>query len=211
MMSLYTSLIRSRLEYASPLWHPSKIQDIKTLEAVQRQFTSRIEGLADYSYPDRLRLLNILSLQRRRERFIIITMWKIINRIIPNDLNMIISTNQRRGIKVQVPPLSRTAGQRAQSIYDSSFAVVGPKLWNTLPAKISTITLKSTFKTALSRYLSYIPDRPPIDGFPSHNSLLEINRLQISGGQTSAAADTVYDDASSLGPAANAVTDGLCP
>ena len=125
-----------------------------------------------------------------------------------------ISTSQRRGIKVQVPPLSRTAGQRAQSLYDGSFAVVGPKLWNTLPANITTITTKSTFKTALSRYLSYIPDRPPIDGFPSHNSLLEINRLQILGGPTSAAADSVVaasTAAVSPGSAANDVTDGLHP
>ena len=214
MMSLYTSLIRSRLEYASPLWHPSKIQDIKTLESVQRQFTSRIEGLGDYSYHDRLKLLSILSLQRRRERFIIITIWKIINKVSPNDLMLNISHNPRRGIKVQLPPLSKSAGQHAQSLYDSSFAVVGPKLWNTLPSSISTITSKSSFKTALSRYLSHIPDRPPIDGFTSQNSLLEINRLQILGGQTSAAADAVRastTDAALPDSAAYVVTDGLCP
>ena len=212
MMSLYKSLIRSRLEYASPLWHPSKIADIKTIEAVQRQFTSRIDGLSDFCYYDRLRILKILSLQRRRERFIIIMIWKIINNATPNDLNLHITNSGRRGIKVQVPPLTMTATQRSRSLYDSSFAVVGPKLWNTLPRKISTITSKTTFKTALSRYLSQIPDHPPIDGFTSYNSLLEINRLQIQGGQSSAAADAdvaAAHAAASPAAAAADVTDGL--
>ena len=46
----------------------------------------------------------------------------------------------------------------------------------------------TTFKTALSRYLALIPDEPPVDGFTRHNSLLEINRLQLGGWSLTAAA-----------------------
>ena len=86
MMCLFTSIIRSRLEYLSPLWNPSKQEDIKCIESVQRLFTSKVEGLQDFTYHERLRILGLMSLQRRRERFIIITMFKIINNIIPNEL-----------------------------------------------------------------------------------------------------------------------------
>ena len=189
MMCLYNSLIRSRLEYCSPLWHPSKQEDTKTLESVQRRFTSKIAGLAELSYYDRLRKLRITSLQRRRERYIIIMMWKIINHISPNDINFETTTSDRRGIKVKVPPLNMHATQRSRSQYESSFAVMGAKLWNIIPKRISTITNMATFKTALSRYLALIPDEPPVDGFTRHNSLLEMNRLQL-GGWTLAAAAT---------------------
>ena len=184
MMCLYRSLIRSRLEYCSALWNPSKMEDIITLESVQRLYTSKISGLSEYTYHQRLRKLKLLSLQRRRERFIIIQMWKIINNISPNDLEFTITNNPRRGIKVKVPSMNTSASQRSQSLYDSSFGVMGPRLWNILPKKISLITNKNSFKTSLSKYLERIPDEPPVDGYTRHNSLLEINRLNLQGGLT---------------------------
>ena len=188
MMCLYTSLIRSRLEYLSPLWHPSKLEDIRSLEGVQRLFTSKISGLSDYTYWERLHKLQLMSLQRRRERFIIINMWKIFNGVSPNDLNLQKHVSQRRGIRAIVPPLSKTASTHAQSLYDHSFAVVGPRLWNTLPTKITTITSKTSFKTALSKHIAQIPDHPPVDGIASDNSLLDMNRrkMEMIGGPVSA-------------------------
>ena len=179
MMSLYKSLIRSRLEYLSPLWHPSKIEDIKMLEGVQRLFTSKIKGLSQYSYWERLEKLKLMSLQRRRERFIIINVWKIINGISPNDIHLQTVVSGRRGVRVKVPPLNRTATAHCQSLYDNSFGVVGPKLWNTIPTKLTHITNQTTFKTALSKYLAQIPDHPPIQGIASENSLLDMNRLTM--------------------------------
>jgi hypothetical protein len=184
MMCLYQSIIRSRLEYLSPLWHPSKQEDIKCVESVQRLLTSKITGLSELSYHDRLKKLGLMSLQRRRERFIIITVWKIINEVNPNDFDFKISKSGRRGLQIKVPPLRSDSTLHAQSCYEASFAVVGPKLWNTVPRDINIITNKTTFKTALTRYLSQIPDLPPVDGYASRNSLLDLNRLDLQGGRT---------------------------
>ena len=173
MMRLYKALIRSRTEYCSPLWHPVKIEDIKTLESIQRLFTSKVTEVSHLSYYNRLKALRIQSLQRRRERFIILTVWKIINGKMPNDLCLNFTDTPRRGIKVKVPSLNMKATQRARSRYENSFAVLGPLLWNTIPSKLSRITKMETFKVALSKYLEQIPDEPPIDGVTRYNSLLD--------------------------------------
>ena len=39
MLTLWKSLVLSRMEYNCPLWNPVKIGEIKTIEAVQRTFT----------------------------------------------------------------------------------------------------------------------------------------------------------------------------
>ena len=123
-----------------------------------------------------------MSLQRRRERFIIINVWKIINGISPNDINLQTTVSERRGLRVKLPPLSRSATVHTQSLYNNSFMVVGAKLWNTVPTKLTQITNTHSFKTALSRYLAQIPDYPPVNGIASENSLLDMNRVRMIGG-----------------------------
>ena len=88
MITLYKSLVRSLLEYCCLLWDPSKITEIHMLEGVQRTFTSRIGGLKDMNYWERLVHLKLMSLQRRRERYTIVMMWKILHNVVPNCCNI---------------------------------------------------------------------------------------------------------------------------
>ena len=84
MITLYKSLVRSTLEYCCPLWNPGKVTDIKLIEGNQRTFTSRISGLQHLNYWERLAHLKLMSLQRRRERYVILMMWKILHKVVPN-------------------------------------------------------------------------------------------------------------------------------
>ena len=106
MLTLYKSLIRSHLEYCCPLWNPHLIRDIQVLEGVQRTFTSKIWGVQHLDYWARLQALNLMSLQRRRERYIIMHVWKILNDASPNDLDIKFTAPSRNGIKALVPPLN---------------------------------------------------------------------------------------------------------
>ena len=169
MCTLYKSLVRSHLEYCCPLWNPASYTDIQLLEDVQRSFTSKIWGVNHQNYWDRLKALKLMSLQRRRERYIIIQMWKILNDNCPNDLNVRFMAPSRRGIKSVVPPLNRQSSRRNQTLYDNSFAVLGPRLWNTLPAKLTEITGKEAFKHRLTKFMFSFPDEPPVRGYSRSN------------------------------------------
>ncbi|CAL8377837.1 unnamed protein product [Gadus morhua 'NCC'] len=74
----------------------AEVSDIQTIEDVQRNFTRRIAGTGDLDYWERLSALNLLSLQRRRERYMIIHVWKILNETTPNDIGMQFTDNMRQ-------------------------------------------------------------------------------------------------------------------
>ena len=179
MITLYKSLIRCRLEYCCPLWDPTDISNIQKLEDIQRNFTSRIISCQDKSYWDRLSYLKLMSLQRRRERYSIIYMWKIKNEIVPNNLDVEFSDNKRLGPRAVVPKLSRYSHAKAQSLYDNSFAVKGPKLWNILPKYVKEHNTLQAFKISLNKFLDGITDQPPIFGYttPNNNSILSWQNL----------------------------------
>ena len=62
MLTLFKSLVLSRLDYGSQLWSPYKAKDISLLESVQRAFTKHIQGMHTYSYADRLSMLTLVVL-----------------------------------------------------------------------------------------------------------------------------------------------------
>ena len=175
MLILYQTYVRSKTEYCCPLWHNTKISDIQAIESIQRTFTSKIIGMGSLNYWQRLEKLGMHSLQRRRERFILFYVCKIINGQISNDINFQFRFSDRRGIIGIIRPLVN-APSKAQTIYDNSFAVIALKLWNTLPAEITVIETFSNFKTAVDNYLRNIPDKPPIQGYPyvNNNSLISL-------------------------------------
>ena len=172
MMQLYKSLVRSKLEYCCPVWSPTKIEDIKAIESLQRTFTSKISGLQHLSYWERLERLNMMSLQRRRERYLIIHMWKVRMAQVPNDLNIKFHYNDRLGLKAIVPKAPQS---HVGSVYQNSFAVKGPRLWNMLPKDLTLADNLDSFKTNLDRLLLSFRDTPPISGDVTQipNSLLD--------------------------------------
>ena len=170
MLTLFKSLVRSHLEYCSPLWHPTKISDIQELESVQRTFTSRISGIQHLNYWDRLQKLFLMSLQRRRERYIIIHVWKVLNGFTSNDLQLEFTRKSRHGILANIPSICKGSTMAHQTLYDCSFSVIGPKLWNCIPPAIRSVNDINSFKLHLTKFMLSVPDKPPIRGFTSPNS-----------------------------------------
>ena len=189
MLLLWKSLIRSKLEYCSPLWCPTQTGDIQSLEQVQRNFLRKVSGMQHLSYWQQLQELSLYSLERRRERYIIIYIWQIIEGKVPNidspDHAGIRATwSPRRGRNCIVPGVSPQAPRQFQNIRYSSFAILGPRLFNSLPSSIrnkSGCTV-DTFKFYLDKYLATVPDEPLVRGYTAmrraeSNSLLFMARL----------------------------------
>ena len=126
--TLYKLLVRSTLEYYCPLWNPGKVTDIQLIEGIQRTFTDRRSALQDLSYWERLAHLKLMSLQRRRERYVVLIMWKILHKVIPNCCNIKFEMTSRNGIIAAIPPLAKSSTLSNQTLYDRSFAGKGSKL-----------------------------------------------------------------------------------
>ena len=176
MLTLYTSLVRPHLDYCCTLWSPTKIGEISRVEEVQRSFTRRISGLKGLDYWQRLQTLGLLSLQRRRERYTMILVWKVHQGEIPNTTNMCFVNTHRAGPRAVVPRYSYEAQRANLTMFEGSFAVKGPQLWNTLPRHVKESPTLFHFKTRLGVFLSSIPDTPPISGYPAqanNNSILQ--------------------------------------
>jgi hypothetical protein len=73
---LFTALVRPHLEYAAVLWRPHEKQDIEKIERVQHKAT-KIHSLRGLTYEQRLKRLEMISIEDRHKRGDMIQMYKI--------------------------------------------------------------------------------------------------------------------------------------
>ena len=177
MLTIWKSLIQSKLDYTSQLWSPSDQTSIGKLESVARNFTSMIHGLEGMDYWERLESLHLFSQERRRERYRIIFLWKVAQGLVKG-YNATFSTSPRRGRVMVVSPLINRGPASLRKAKESSLQVRGAQLFNILPRALRDIMTGTPeqFKKQLDDWLSSIPDQPTIPGrqrAASSNSLLD--------------------------------------
>jgi len=76
---LYKTYVRPHLEYCVQAWSLAMVKDIEVLQKVQQRATKWVKGLKNICYTDRLRILNLTTLEKRRKRGDLTEVYKIIS------------------------------------------------------------------------------------------------------------------------------------
>ena len=171
LMLLFKSLVLPHLEYCVIVWNPYLQKEITMLEQIQRSFTSKLEGLNELNYYQRLKKLDIYSLERRRDRYIILYIFKILNNIVPNP-GLSYKYSARRG-KILTTPSVTASNSHAATLIHNSFIRRAPRIFNSLPKDLRDSSGNMiTIKKNLDKFLRHIPDEPKIPGcFPTNSAI----------------------------------------
>lgn len=146
-LTLYKSLIRPNIEYATQVWSPILKKDQIAIENVQRRATKRVHSLQNLPYHARLIKLGLPTLEYRRKRNDVIEVYKILNSIdnLDKDKLFTSSTTSTRGNdKKLFKKHSRTnvtQGIFSRRVVDS---------WNSLPNIVVNSPTLNTFKSRLN-------------------------------------------------------------
>ncbi len=81
LRTLYITFVRLLIEFAAPVWSPSLKSDVDTIERIQLRATRMVKSLRKLPYEERLRRLEITTLEKRRKRGDLIQLYKIFNKI----------------------------------------------------------------------------------------------------------------------------------
>ena len=169
MLTLWKTLVLPKFDYCSQLWCPLKTGDIQKLEVVQKSFLRKIKGSWNRNYWECLSKYKLYSLQRRRERYRIIYVWKILETVVPNigSIGLQPHFTLRNGRYCSVQSMKRGVPAFLQSIRSATLGVHGAQLFNCMPQTVRDKSNCSVddFKHELDKVLLKIPDEPQIRGY----------------------------------------------
>ena len=154
LRTLYLSLVKSQLFYATELWSPCKFINKTQLESVQRRATRWILQTRDLAYKDRLQMLNLLPLTYDREMKDLIYFFKLLNGFYDLNISNFVSfVSHNRTRKCKNPSLILKVPSCKTSTFQSSFFNRIVLLWNYVckiacPADLRSLSM---FKSFLSR------------------------------------------------------------
>lgn len=163
-LSLYKSLVRPHLEYASVIWTPQLKRDKDSIEQVQRRATRIIPSLSELPYSERLKSLNLPTLLFRRMRSDIIQMFKINKGLDQTRTDSECRICGRSMFKPTPSTNTRSHGQKYQIQHTSPqrknfFPTRITGVWNNLKKETVECTTINSFKNRLAKEWKDHPDQ----------------------------------------------------
>ena len=152
IIPLYKALIRSILEYGSPVWNPRLRKHIDMLEGVQRRVTRCIIGTKGMSYEERLAFLKLPSLEFRRLRGGLIEVFKIMHNcydpMTTSSLFQRCTNHQTRGHNHKL-----TKNTTNTSMFHGFFTNSMINIWNNLALDTVNASSVNAFKNRIDKEL----------------------------------------------------------
>lgn len=149
IIRLYKGLVRPKLEYCIQSWNPTLVKDIELLEQVQHRATKLIPEISHLPYEERLKYLNLTTLELRRHRGDLIEVFKILNgkEGIPKEKLFSHNTSITRGNSFKLSkPRTRL------NIRRTFFSQRVINEWNHLPDNIVTSETINQFKNRVDKH-----------------------------------------------------------
>ena len=153
----YTALVRTLLEYGTPVWSPSIKENLIRLEAVQKQATNYIinnpprEAPNHQTYKQRLIACNLLPTSYRREFYDIIFFLKSIRHMTQfniNDYTNLITDGTDRRTRLRTARLNLTQINNRLESTARFYPTRISRLWNNLPLDLrKTLMASNSFQT----------------------------------------------------------------
>ena len=142
--------MRPHLDYCAQAWCPYLRKDIDLLEGVQRRATKMIDGLHNLPYQERLRILNLTTLEIRRLRGDMLQVFKILHGIdiVNVDDFFVRSQSELRGhdFKLFKQRFNTNTGKHMFSNRVVDY-------WNSLPQDVVSSTTVLNFKVKIDQLI----------------------------------------------------------
>jgi hypothetical protein len=150
-VNLYKQYVRPHLEFSAAAWSPWQEGDKALLERVQEKAVNAISGMAGLTCAEKCRVLDIETLETRREQQDLLLTYKILNGIGNIEYSGLFTKLQRETARTRLAaghdnlalPVARSEVRR------NSFAVRVVSKWNGLPDEIKMSSGVDEFKRRL--------------------------------------------------------------
>ena len=146
---LYTSFVRPHLEYANPVWSPHLRKHIRLLESVQERATKLVDGIKNLDYTERLKKLDLPTLQHRRQRGDMIQVWNHFNTYDRSTLSPRFRPIPRVSRKHPFQLTRNKAKDGTLGVQSNSFYFRVANEWNELDHKVVESQNINTFKARI--------------------------------------------------------------
>ena len=152
--SAYKIYVRPILEYNSEIWNACNKGEIRQIETVQRMFTRKLLQRCNmkYSgYQERLKILNLESLELRRLNYDIITVYKIFNNLIDISFNTFFDPIKTTyNLRHHTLSLTKPKAAKTNALqYSFKYRIVDA--WNSLPNSLVVSQSLTLFKNGLKQ------------------------------------------------------------